>query len=198
MESLSKVQKRIAKKKQVYKPILENPYTNEGEMWPRVSDQALVVELLNNYVLRPLKHAAEMEGSQCPVEVVAGFNPVMECLVADGPDGTDAARDMLLFVCNKDGTPSVLLSQIPIAAYMARGNVTVVQLPKGTLSKFDECLVGTVHDGLLLVPVIKALDPSFVSNVKKCVQDRKLQWLDPLKYRPASTKLLATTRPLSK
>lgn len=57
MNSLQKEEKRVAKRRQVYKPILENPFTNEAKLWPHVTDQKLVLELLEEKVLKRWKLA---------------------------------------------------------------------------------------------------------------------------------------------
>ncbi|AGO11129.1 AaceriAFR348Cp [[Ashbya] aceris (nom. inval.)] len=189
MESVRAVEKRVAKKKQVYKPILDNPYTNEAELWPHVREQGVVVELLLNAVLRPLRHARELGGTP-PFEVHTGYNDVMERL---GRVDSGAA---LLFVCTRDTTPAVLLSQVPLAAHVSAMDVTVVQLPSGTLARFDEHLSGTPHDGLLLVPETAAVDAAFVQKVRASVEQRDIPWLEPLRYKKAPVKLLRTVMPL--
>lgn len=196
MRSVRAVQKQKAKSKQIYKPIFDNPYTNENELWPFVEEQGVIVEMLLASILRPVKVASEMKGEveQKPICYYAGYNEVMKQLAAQDT----VSNEMLLFVCNKDSTPAVLLSQIPIAAYMSATRVILVQLPRGTLDRFDEHLVGMVHDGILLVPVLESLDTAFVAKVKRSVAQRALDWLDPLVYKQAPAKLLRTSKPLRK
>ncbi|AET39064.1 Pop3p Ecym_3599 [Eremothecium cymbalariae DBVPG len=196
MESIKKAERRIAKKKQVYKAILDNAYANDGQLWPLVDEQGLVVELLDKTILRPLKHSSHLGASEKPVQVVTGYNEVMEFLT--GACADEGLKEVFLFVCNKD-LAGVLVEQIPIAAYMSRYDVCLVQLPKGSLARFTECLEGIAHDGLLLVPVVKdGLDKTFTSKIRDCVPAQEIPWLQSARYKRAPVKMLRTVIPIGK
>lgn len=60
MSSVRKDEKRVAKRKQVYRPLLENAFTAEGRSWPHVQDQAFVVELLETKVFNRWKLLGEL------------------------------------------------------------------------------------------------------------------------------------------
>lgn len=200
MNSIKAAEKRVAKRKQVFRPILDNPFTDEAHLWPAVSDHHDVLERFRLTVLQRLKQANEWsQGTslEAPVDVVLGFNNVVEYCEHDGAgSGSDTTVDGFLFVCNKDGVPAVLLSQLPVLAYTSKRVVKVVQLPKNSLRLFDECLPQTKHDGLLLLLNNDKLDRSFATMLENKVGDLHPPWLQGIDYVSAPVKLLSTSVPL--
>ncbi|SCU91439.1 LAFA_0F03752g1_1 [Lachancea sp. 'fantastica'] len=169
MSSLKQLQ-QSAVKKQVYKPILDNPYTDEAHNWPYVEEQPLVAELVRSHVTSVLQQAPDS------LEALFGFNNVVTFL--QGPVKTDAVTSnthtelprVFLFVCNRDSVPSVLLAQIPILARVSRYEVVLVPLPRGFISHLDECCPkDQFHDGMLLLIENSNFDLQFASQLVKRV-----------------------------
>lgn len=188
MNSLKQTQRASAQRKQVYKPILDNPYTDEAHLWPRVSDPALVAELTRRHVIAPLAHARSMALAP-PLDVQVGFNQVVEYLET-APAGTRA----LLFACTRDGAPAVLFAQLPVLARVSACEVTLIQLPRGSNAVLGECCEG--HDGLLLVVENAKLDGQFAARLRECAGEQNAApWL---KFAESRLGVLATSVPLTK
>ncbi|KAM3164549.1 POP3-like protein [Lachancea thermotolerans] len=171
MSSLKEIQQNTARRKQVYKPILDNPFTDEAHMWPYVRDQPLVAELVRSHVIEPLAHAHAMK-LQGTLNAHFGFNSVVQYLEA--PPTSDS---VFLFVCNRDSVPSVLLSQIPILAQVSSCDITLVPLPRGTSDSLGAC-TSADHDGLLLVVQDGQFDPHIATQLSAHVDHVKEKpWL---------------------
>ncbi|CEP61256.1 Pop3p LALA0_S02e10308g [Lachancea lanzarotensis] len=167
MSSLKQLQRKSAIKKQVYKPILDNPYTDEAHNWPYVQEQSLIAELVRSHVTTVLQQAPDS------LDVRFGFNDVVKFLQGS-PSKDDLVASppsrVFLFVCNRDSIPSVLLAQIPILARVSRYEVVLVPLPRGFISHLDECCpANQYHDGMLLVVENSNFDIQFASQVVKRV-----------------------------
>ncbi|CAH01592.1 Pop3p [Kluyveromyces lactis] len=187
MNSLQKEEKRVAKRRQVYKPILENPFTNEAKLWPHVTDQKLVLELLEEKVLKRWKLLQDMGNNEESITV--GFNEIVD-LLSHGKD------EYMLFVCNKD-LPSVLISQLPILCETSDHTVTLVQLPRLSSAKFDDAFRDVVHDGMCLVRT-HAHYQDFAKMISTKVEPLSIPWLHSAQFKKAPVKLLATTAPIIK
>ncbi|SCU79026.1 LANO_0A04808g1_1 [Lachancea nothofagi CBS 11611] len=157
MSSLKQLQQKSIRKKQVYKPILDNPYTDESHNWPYVEEQQLVAELVKTHVIEVFKHAPEA------LELYFGFNSVVEFLQGASYDTT-----AFLFVCNADAVPRVLLAQIPILARVSQCDVVLVPLPRGFISQFDAC-TSQEHNGMLLAVQNADFDMQFASQIHRRV-----------------------------
>ncbi|CAD6641830.1 HN1_G0009840.mRNA.1.CDS.1 [Saccharomyces cerevisiae] len=185
--SLKSLDKKIAKRRQVYKPVLDNPFTNEAHMWPRVHDQPLIWQLLQSSIINKLVHIQSKESY--PWELYTDFNEIVQYL--SGAHGN--SDPVCLFVCNKDpDVPLVLLQQIPLLCYMAPMTVKLVQLPKSAMDTFKS----VSKYGMLLLRCDDRVDKKFVSQIQKNVDLLQFPWLNAIKYRPTSVKLLKTTVPI--
>lgn len=193
--SLRAADKKISKKKQIYRPILDNPFTNEGHMWPHVEEQPFVWELLESTILSKARQFAHVPPKEWPWDIVTDFNEIARLL-----DGTVGVKeDVILYVCVKDsGVSSVLLQQIPLLCYMYEGNVTLVQLARGALPQIRAALAETpleCKDGLLMVRCNDKINENFVKQVKARVAPLQFPWLDKVKYLPADVKMVRTLMP---
>lgn len=185
--SLKSLEKKIAKRRQVYKPVLDNPFTNEAHLWPHVHDQPLIWQLVQSSILNKLAHMQSKE--EYPWELYTDFNDIVQYLSSDRGN----SDPVYLFVCNKDpGVPLALLQQIPLLCYMAPMPVKLVQLPRSALPAFK-----TVSKyGLLLLRCDDRVDRKFVSQVDRNVDPLQFPWLSAVKYQPTAVKLLKTTVPI--
>lgn len=194
MSSVRKEEKRVAKRRQVYKPILENPFTNEGKYWPHVNEQKLVLELLEEKVLKKWKllHEMKSEPEEQLGSVILGFNDIVRKL----SDRSENPQKYMLFVCKKDN-PAVLSAQIPILCETSVHDVLLVQLPRLSLAKFDDACGDKVHDGICLVqtnPHFQDLGKLVANNVEPL----DIPWLHSAQCTKTPVKLLRTTAPVVK
>lgn len=186
-QSLKSLDRKIAKRRQVYKPVLDNPFTNEAHLWPHVHDQPLIWQLLRSSILNKLAHI--QSGEEYPWELYTEFNDIVQYLRSD-QGNTDS---VCLFVCNRDpDVPLVLLQQIPLLCYMAPMTVKLVQLPKNAMATFKS----VSKYGMLLLRCDDRVDKKFVSQIEKNVDPLQFRWLNAVKYQPTSVKLLKTTVPI--
>lgn len=195
--SLKSLDKNIVKKRQVYKPILDNPFTNESHLWPHVEEQQFVWELLRTTVLCKVKNFADVPLDKWPWDILSSYNEIVTYL-----EDSKSDEDVILYVCNKDpGVSSVLLQQIPLLCYMSNCNVTLVQLPKGSLPIIQQSLDSSplqCLDGLLLLRCNGKINSQFVTQVTSKVASLQFPWLQNVKYQPTNVKLVKTTVPISK
>lgn len=199
MSSLKALDKKVAQRRQVYKPILSSPYVNELQNWPHVRDQPFVVELLKTTILNKTKHLAKVDIKEWPWTIECDYNKIVSLLSQDSPEKKE---HLLLFVCNKDTNkhvPAILLQQIPTLCYLSKHSVTMVQLPTGSFEMLRDHNVPSVN-GLLLIHCDEKLDSKFVSAIKERVDDsRSLPWLDDLlKFKSTNIDLIRTTQPLKR
>ncbi|CCH59652.1 hypothetical protein TBLA_0B08370 [Henningerozyma blattae CBS 6284] len=193
--SLKSLDKKISSKKNVYRPVLDNPYTNESNLFPRVNDQALIWNLLQVNVLNKCKLLANIDQSEWPFKIYSGFNNVIAQITE-----LDSSSKAYLFVCNRDpGISKVLLQQLPLLCFQK--NVTVVQLPKGSFSVMSEALgylkandyIAQYSDGLLLLFDTPQLNKSFVTKLDTNVEPLSFPWLNPV-YKEAKVKLFKSSK----
>ncbi|CCE66271.1 hypothetical protein TPHA_0P01130 [Tetrapisispora phaffii CBS 4417] len=192
--SLKAINKKISKRKQVYKPLLDNPFTNESQVWPHVNDQQLVWELLQSDVLSVCKRLKDSDRSEWPLDVAFTFNEINEYLCNNDKD-----EEVLMFACNRDqGVPSVLLQQVPLIAYMSKTKVTLIQLPRNSAQVIVDSLPlgDDSFDGFLMVRCNEKINAHFMRTIKSKVSEQKIPWLTNLKYQKANIKLVKTTIPM--
>lgn len=195
MSSLKAIDKKIATKKQVYKPILSSPYVNDSHNWPHVNEQSFVVELLKSTILSKCIHLSNVNMKDWPWTIEVDYNKIVSLLSSS--DSLAPSR-FFLFACNKDSKyiPSIILQQIPALCYLSPHEVTLIQLPAGSFEMIRNHGLNIQH-GLLLLYVDDQLDEKFVSAIKERVQNVSQPWLDDLsRYRSTQLDLLKTTQPL--
>lgn len=104
--SLKEVDKKLVKRRQVYRPVLDNPFTNERALWPRVKDPQFIWELLNTTVLSKIKGLASVPLNEWPWDLITDYNEIVQLLET-------GEEDVVLYVCNRDSdVSSVLLHNI--------------------------------------------------------------------------------------
>lgn len=193
MSSLKDHEKRVAKRKQVYKPILDNPFNISARCWPKVNDQDLISKIFERNILNKIKIYRELkDGSEPPLDYIIDFNKIVEYLRNKDDDAA------IMVVCNKDSIPKLLLSQIPIMCQLSKHPIKLIQLPKGFLSKFNDIFDNGEHDGMMLLKSNDKVDPSFISQVNKNVQDLSISWLRSSKFIKPPVKFLSSTIPVYK
>lgn len=185
--SLKEVDRKLAKRRQVYRPVLDNPFTNERAMWPRVRDPGFVWELLERTVLSRIKGLAGVPVREWPWDLVSDYNGIVEVLETGD-------EEVVLYVCNRDAqVSSVLLQQVPLLCYMSECRVTLVQLPSGSLAAIREATAASplrFEDGLLLLRCNDKISASFREQIAQQVEPLQFPWLDGVKHLPASVRQL--------
>ncbi|CAN6622649.1 hypothetical protein TRVA0_009S00650 [Trichomonascus vanleenenianus] len=140
------------KRRTVFKPVLENPYTKI--VWPEVSESdghsmvELLVSLLapigeyQSYVnkkVNPLPDPPTIANS-----LTLGFNPTnaaVEDQIQLAQKGTKIEGVKAIFVCRSDVSTSLVVSHFPVLC--AAGSITcgksikLIQLPKGSLGQLS-------------------------------------------------------------
>lgn len=206
MSSLKALDKKVAARKQVYKPILSSPYVNDAAAWPIVNEQSVVLELLKSTILNKCVHlsASQVTMANWPWSLETDYNSIVS-LLSDNNTTTTTALQLFLFVCNKDSkhVPSIILQQIPTLAYLSPHDVTLVQLPPGSFELIRNSAINIQNSGLLLLHINDQLDPKFVSAIKERVQQNTSSsskpWLDDLQhYRSTRLDLVMSTQPLKR
>ncbi|CAR26315.1 hypothetical protein ZYGR_0H01240 [Zygosaccharomyces rouxii] len=198
--SLKNLDKQYAQRRQTYRAVLDNPFTNEGSLWPHVKDQQQVWELIQTILLARCRALADAEvpAPEWPLGITTSFNEIVTLLQHENDDNDQSNRSpLLLLVCNKDhGVSSVVLQQIPLLAYMSPRKVTLVQLPRGALATIQTQLKSDCTEGLLLAWGDEL--QSLVNQITAKIDQPQLPWLDQVKFEPTALKLLKTTAPLKK
>ena len=214
--SLKAVNQKIAKKKQVYKPILANPFTNESQLWSscRPSDPDLLLHhILQRSILSKYKllRSSEVPVEQWPFRLLTDYNEIIQFLSESGNTSSDNNDKAVLFVCNRDtnDVPLVLLQPVPLLASLTtRVQVITVSLPVGAYSMINESLGGSSTSSrssplLLLLP--PTTFDSGNSNWQRLVKqitdllprDSQSQspslfpWIEKLKFQRAKLKLIS-------
>ncbi|KAH3898798.1 Pop3p SCDLUD_005136 [Saccharomycodes ludwigii] len=154
--TLKDANKTVPVKRQVYQPILENPYTSSSQDFPHVNEQQEIKTLLEITVLQPF--SKNPNGA-----LKIGFNQVYQyleniiknqtVLSSNTTDNeiSDSDRGIYLFVCNKDGVSPVLYSQFPMMISLCSSKYMkikkketknipfkLIQLPEGSYKLFSK------------------------------------------------------------
>ena len=217
--SLKAVNQKIAKKKQVYKPILANPFTNESQLWSscRPSDPDLLLHhILQRSILSKYKllRSSEVPVEQWPFRLLTDYNEIIRFLSESG--NTSSNNDKaVLFVCNRDtnDVPLVLLQPVPLLASLTtRVQVITVSLPVGAYSMINESLGSSTSTSpqsssssplLLLLPPTTNDNDSGNSNWQRLVKQitdllprdspspSLFPWIEKLKFQRAKLKLIS-------
>lgn len=199
MSSLKALDKRVATRKQVYKPILSSPYVNDQANWPRVKEQSVVLELLKSTILNKCVHLSNVDVSDWPWSIETDYNSIVSLL---SDNKSHPLQRFFLFACNKDTkfVPSILLQQIPALSYLSIHDVTLVQLPTGAFELIAKSGITNFNNsGLLLLHINEQLDPKFVAAIKDRVTPNAQPWLDDLhNYHHTKLDLLMSTQPLNR
>lgn len=195
--SLKNLDRQLAQRRQTYRAVLDNPFTNEGALWPHVNDQQHVWELIQTSILARSAVLGTLPVHEQPVHIITDFNEIVSHLQREqSGDEADKSQELLL-ACHRDPeVPTVILQQVPLLVYMSPRNVTLVPLPRGALSTAQRQLQQSLETGLILVTG-KEID-SLASQIAAKVDKPRLPWLDRLRFEPTALKLLKTSAPLKK
>lgn len=146
--SSSSIKAQEAKKRLVFRPILDNPYT-QSNVWPFIEPQLGVdiVDLLEN-ILKTQKDSKE---------IYHGFNPTVQTLEKQAAYNRDKTGDVVpqikyVFVCKFDMSPPILTSMFPVLCMTSSKStddmVKLVQLPRGSIERLSKAL-GIENSGII-------------------------------------------------
>ncbi|RCK58210.1 Ribonucleases P/MRP protein subunit POP3 [Candida viswanathii] len=136
----SSIKAHEAKKRLVFRPILENPYT-QSNVWLFIQPElgSDIVALLESLLKNPSP------------EVYRGFNQTVEALEIQAAYNRGKLKDSVpqikyVFVCKFDISPPILTSMFPVlsvtASKSADDMVKLVQLPRGSIEKLGDGIIG--------------------------------------------------------
>lgn len=166
--SLRKVQRAEERaRREIYRPVLGNPFTNEQNTWPRVPDEEALCKALNTAY-----------GAQPNCVVAEEFNEVWQVLA----EAENSSR-YILFVNRKGSLPNILLDQLPSLCHMCPGECILV----GVRSLLPN------NAAMILVPRSEPWD-LVAALVDNTVHVSQAPWLHNMKYRETPLRLLKIRR----
>lgn len=202
------------KKKTVFKPILDNPYT-QSNLWPFIEPSlgTSILQLLE-VLLSPIGKYNQLDkqarASINQPDIIAyvyhGFNSTVEVLESQARHYRDIHKNRklsqqqrsikYLFVCKYDITPGLLTSMFPVLSYTASKSrddrVKLVQLGRGSMQRLSAAL-GVENSGIVGVVEnrLREAQPLF-ELVDENVGDVQVPWLDGLLEGDASGGMFAS------
>lgn len=196
------------KTRQVFKPILDNPYT-QSNMWPfvepKIGDDTLT---LLEQILAPIgsykqivsdnssnKSFIPPERPQIESHVTLGFNSTVKalenqaCVNRNRVFGIKAKTEKpsrfvkYVFVARYDIMPAVLTSHLPVLAFTASYSpierVKLVQLPKGAMTRLSKA-TGMKHLGIVGLNDDTSAAQSLFAMINNGVGDVDVPWLNSI------------------
>ncbi|EMG49196.1 hypothetical protein G210_0103, partial [Candida maltosa Xu316] len=176
----SSIKAQEAKKKQIFKPILDNPYT-QSNIWPFIEPQLGldIVDLLE----------VTLKTGKDTSDIVHGFNSTVGRLEKQAAHNRgmhknkSIAQIKYLFVCKFDMSPPILTSIFPVLSFTSSKNaedrVKLVQLPRGSMERLSKAL-GVEHCGVIgLTGEINQAKPLY-GMINANVRDVEVPWLNGL------------------
>ncbi|KAG7663855.1 POP3 [[Candida] subhashii] len=196
--SLKEIEK---KKKIIFKPILDNPYT-QSNLWPFIEPSigSNILQLLE-VLLSPIgKYNSLDKDNKSKInppdiinEVKYGFNSIVEQLELQAKHfrGILINKNIeqkkvikYLFVCKYDITPTLLTSMFPVLSYTSskdgQNRVKLIQLPRGSMEKLSLAL-NVSNTGIIGITEceLREAKPLFdLININ--VKDVEVPWLQGL------------------
>lgn len=171
----SSLKAQEAKRKQVFRPILDNPFTQSNQ-WPFIEPNVGndIVDLLE--VLLKTKQGFKYHG----------FNPTVSSLEKQaaanrGIHKNACVQIKYVFVCKYDISPAMLTNMFPTLCFTASKNaqdrVKLIQLPRGSLERLSKAL-GVDRVGIFgLTEDTEGARPLF-DLIDKNVKDIEVPWLE--------------------
>ncbi|CAI5756311.1 unnamed protein product [Candida verbasci] len=140
--SISSINLAEQKRKQVFRPLLDNPYSQRH--WPYIANQTQndILELLRSYI----KHE----------EYITGFNKVVKQLEYQAQHKKFSPNSIrYVIVCKKD-INNVLADIFPCLCFNAK--VKLIQLPRNSAAKLGTSIIGLTKQEGVLFEILDRLD----------------------------------------
>mgnify|MGYP001119046192 CR=1 FL=1 len=207
------------KRRQVFKPVLDNPFT-QSNLWPFIEPELAtnIIDLLE-IVLSPIGQHSKMvselkDKSKCPPkpeicnEITIGFNSTVSTLEKQAQTRFKRRKTSTnkflnyVFVTKYDIAPSVLTSFFPTLTVTASNEqrVKLIQLPRGTMDKLSK-FVNKENVGIIGMTSNVAGASSLYKIIDENVTDVDIPWLSGLfdeeqKFVKPSLKHILTSAPI--
>ncbi|CCH42731.1 Ribonucleases P/MRP protein subunit [Wickerhamomyces ciferrii] len=202
MNSIKAVEK---KKKQVFKPLLDNPFTQAQfpRIEPSIQSQILdflihILEDIGKY--ESLKSTSSKSNNKFTLEkpeildhITLGFNSTVQKLESQAQGKPQKQIISYVLVCKADIQPSLITSQFPVLSYTAsseHNKVKLVQLPKGSIEKIEKVL--GKKNGIIGLSKTEFLPNAFIKLLDD-VPNVEVPWLENIRFVKPNIKLLETT-----
>lgn len=196
------------KRRDVFKPILDNPYT-QGTEWPQVSSEISksIVDYLTQYLasygrineLRKAKKSHETPKHELDDKITIGFNSTVKRLeeqaapnrekmfkkLSNKREDTTTKKPYVkyVFVAKADITTPLLTSCFPLLTFSAsrslEDRVKLIELPRGSMEKLLKTLQTERVTILSLSSEWLEAAPLF-NLIDSSIQDVSVPWLEPL------------------
>lgn len=202
MNSLKEVEK---KRKQVFKPLLENPFTQA--QFPRI--EPIIQEQLLEFLLHILldvkkyntlvdsKPSFKVDKPEILSNVTLGFNSTVQALENQAQDKKQSPKLSFIVVCKADIQPQLLISQLPVLCYTASKHdhkIKLIQLPKGSIGRIEEVL--GKKTGIIGLQKFENLPDGFIKLIEEEVKNIEVPWLENINFVSPKIKMLKTTAPI--
>ena len=176
---------RNNKRNQVFKALLDNPYT-QSNTWPFVTP-SVAKDLLDlmDVLLRPTLQSSETSNNDKLKWIHYGFNSTVETLERQAANNRGKHKDSIrqikyLIVCKYDITPQLLTSMFPVLCFTASKSasdmVKLVQLPKGSMERISS-ITGVANTGILGLSTGVTLVEPIYELIDKHVKDIEIPWM---------------------
>lgn len=192
----SSLKSQEAKRKQVFRPILDNSFTQSNQ-WP------FIEPTIANDIVDLLEVLLKMQDSTFKYH---GFNPTVSALEKQaaanrGIHKNACVQIKYVFVCKYDISPATLTNVFPTlcftASKSAEDRVKLIQLPRGSLERLSKAL-GVDRVGIFgLTKDTEGAQPLF-DLINENVKDIEAPWLDcifreEMVFNQPNTKHVAST-----
>ncbi|EGV63066.1 hypothetical protein CANTEDRAFT_114377 [Yamadazyma tenuis ATCC 10573] len=204
------LKEREKRKKQVFKPVLDNPFTQI--QWPFIEPElgSHVVESLEVLLTPVGQYHKNITAKGAPMPkfldgFTFGFNPTTEALERQAntkhPDADKQIR--YVFVCRYDIIPSILTQHFPVLTYTALRNshhtIKLIQLPKGAIDRLSQA--SGINDLSILSVTGNAPGVEGFFDLYNSVPEVQIPFLEPIlkkrgNFKSPLIKLISTSAPV--
>lgn len=197
------LKEREKRKRQVLKPILDNPFTSVN--WPFIEPEkaeiilehlCLILKQISTYKENVKTSTKTPPPPEVMNKVVLGFNETISALEKQAKSQHENTISYVL-VCKYDLQPSILTQHFPVLSYTAskgsKSSVKLVQLPRGSIEKISEAVGETVGIiGLMSgIPHSEAL-----TEVLDLISDVEVPYLESQEFQKLQVKFISTSMPI--
>lgn len=210
MGAANSLKEREKRRRQVFKPVLDNPYTQVN--WPFIEPQRgedireLLIDTIKpigvyNEVLKRIEADKSIPPPQRPEildQVKIGFNDTTSTLESLAKRHQHPLPLGYVFVCKYDISPRILVQHFPVLTYTAskgaNSHIKLIQLPKGSAQRLSEAL--NISDTTILGVSINS--PLSKTDIFNDIQDVSVPYLEHMKdlYNKPVINFLSTTAPI--
>ncbi|CAK9437656.1 uncharacterized protein LODBEIA_P20340 [Lodderomyces beijingensis] len=202
------LKERANRKNQVFKPLLDNPFT-QSNLWPFVEPTIAtdILDLIEAFI-GPLFRDDKDSKSKTEVDgVTFGFNSTVKILERQAANNRGKHKDSVrqlkyVFVCKQEISPPFLISMLPVLCYTASKSkddmVKLVQVPRGSMKKFSD-MTRRANTGILGFSADLTIAERLFEIIDRSIGDIEAPWLaqifdDASGFFPPKVTQVATVR----